>query len=286
MKKRTIQLFTGIIALNLMTALSGCQSEDTGNDISQKQEIKKEQKIENTMTAVYLKECDLFVELTNETLFSATIPKGEVYDEEGDKISEEDLNNGDVMEITGNGIIAESYPGQYHGIYKMQRKEKKNQEYIDKYQAYVEQFTVKKDPKEVPYLDITYRQPEAIVTAITTQGGYTWTYEENGEAQTVTTDCAHVLQWQNIEEMKISAGTEIELLFSEKPAQVQVFKWQTAQRTGAETTENIPEGEPVEVTENQEGNPKLTAEPEAVYLVEAVWENGEAQYGFVTAELK
>ena len=77
-----------------------------------------------TMQAVYLKKEDgnnIFVELENDMPFTGKIPQEELYDENGEKITEQDLNSGDVVNIYGNGIMAESYPAQYHGITKIER---------------------------------------------------------------------------------------------------------------------------------------------------------------------
>ena len=54
------------------------------------------------LKAVYLEKEDgnsIFVNLTAEYPFTGTIPEGELYDEEGKKITEQDLNNGDVVNI-------------------------------------------------------------------------------------------------------------------------------------------------------------------------------------------
>ena len=312
MKKRTLAICAGIAAVNLSIALSACQSGASGQDTPGNQEtLNAQEEAENKaepedntaktdneeykMTAVYLTDEEgnsLFVELKTEMPFYSTIPEGELYDEEGKKISPEDLKNGDVLEITGNGMIAESYPAQYHGIYKMLRIEKENKEYADKYGELLEQFIVKEDPKEVPFLDVSYSQPEALVTAVAETGGYTWSYEnDKGETETITVDSSHVLEWkwQENSEMKISEDTEMELLFSKKPEEIQVLRWPEAEKRDMDEPrkeESLPEGEKVQVTENPEENPKITAEPGFVYLVEASWENGEAQYGFCTASIK
>lgn len=78
------------------------------------------------LKAVYLEKEDgdgIFVNLTAEYPFTGTIPEGELYDEAGGEITEQDLNSGDVVNIYGNGIMAESYPAQYHGITKIERTE-------------------------------------------------------------------------------------------------------------------------------------------------------------------
>ena len=95
----------------------------------------------NTMQAVYLKKENgnsLFVNLDAEYPFTGAIPEGELYDEKGGKIREQDLKNGDVVNIYGNGIMAQSYPAQYPGISRIEITEKKNQEYIEEYSHFLE----------------------------------------------------------------------------------------------------------------------------------------------------
>lgn len=290
MKKRII-IAVGVTALSLMSAFGGCQS-DKRTDASKRQKTQEEQSAsEHITTAVYLLEDDgneMFVQLEPEMLFSGTIPEDEIYDENGSKISREDLKNGDVLEITGNGIIAESYPAQYHGIYKMRRIEKENAEYIEKYQGLLEQFIVKEDPKEIPYLDLSYRQPEAVVTAaVRTTGGYTWSYEtKDGQTETIAADSPHILQWDRIDEMKISENTKMELLFSKMPETVTVAEYDGSQKKETGDISTVSEdAEEVEAKKNQEGNFEITAVPDKIYLVEAKWDNGEAQYGFWTKPL-
>ena len=54
-------------------------------------------------------------------------------DENGKKLTEEDMTDGDVYLIYGDSIMLESFPGQYPGITKMVRKEQGNQEKADQY---------------------------------------------------------------------------------------------------------------------------------------------------------
>ena len=51
-------------------------------------------------------------------VFTVTMPDN-IQDKNGKKISEEDLNRGDIVAIYGDGIMLESYPGQYPGVTKI-----------------------------------------------------------------------------------------------------------------------------------------------------------------------
>lgn len=240
-----------------------------------------------TMQAVYLKKEDgnnIFVELENDMPFTGKIPQEELYDENGEKITEQDLNNGDVLNIYGNGIMAQSYPGQYNGISKIERTEQENQEYIEEYSHFLDEFFVEKEPSQRPELNVCYTDDLAAVTVMIPEAlGYTWTYEENGESNTITTDAPHILQTNPTEVTKLSEPMKMELMFDAKPESVQILSWEDSLLGQYQDSANqIPDGTPVEVRENEEGNPEFTAQPGCVYLVQGQWENGTADYGFWT----
>lgn len=241
---------------------------------------------EYALKAVYLEKEDgnsIFVNLTDEYPFDGNIPEGELYDEDGEKITQEDLNSGDVLNIWGNGVIAQSYPAQYNGITKMERTEQSNQEYIDKYGHYLEELFVEKDPSELPYLNVCYTDELADATVMIPDPlSYTWTYtDESGESRTVTTDAAHVLQTEPVEVKKISEPMTMELYFDEVPESVELLVWDdTLLGQYQDSTDQIPEGTAVEVTKNGKGNLEFTAQPGSVYLVQGQWDQGTVEYGF------
>ena len=244
----------------------------------------------NTMQAVYLKKENgnsLFVNLEAEYPFTGTIPEGELYDEEGGKIKEQDLMNGDVVNIYGNGIMAQSYPAQYHGITKIERTEQANQKYIQEYGHYLDELFPEKDPAQLPCLNVCYTDELASVAVMIPEAsGYTWTYEENGESTTITTDAPHILQTEPTEVTKLSEPMTMELEFDEKPESVQILSWDDSLLGEyQDSTAGIPEGTSVEVQKNEKGNPEFTAQPGCVYLVQGQWGNGAVDYGFrVSAE--
>ena len=241
---------------------------------------------EYALKAVYLEKEDgnsIFVNLTDEYPFDGNIPEGELYDEKGEKITQEDLNSGDVLNIWGNGVIAESYPAQYNGITKMERTEQSNQEYIDQYGHYLEELFVEKDPSELPYLNVCYRDELAdAAVMIPDPLSYTWTYtDESGESRTVTTDGAHVLHTEPVEVKKISEPMTMELYFDEVPESVELLVWDdTLLGQYQDSADQIPEGTAVEVTKSGKGNLEFNAQPGSVYLVQGQWDQGTVEYGF------
>ena len=252
----------------------------------------KQLKGEYSMKALYLENQTgdfLFVDLTNETPFMGTIPEGGVYNEKEEMIAGEDLESGDVVSVWGNGVVAQSYPAQYNGITKIQVEEKDSQKEKE-YSHYLEEFFPKADMTKVPTLDISYAQPDALVTAVVSETGtYQWTYQEEGQEETTTAaEGDHVLQMGELADISIEGQTKAELLFSVAPEKTEVFRW-TKEEWEKEKQEksaaDIPEGESVAVTENQAGNPEITCDAGYVYLIKGYWENGEAEYGFFAKEI-
>lgn len=271
-----------LVTLVILAAANMLRNQFSSEEPREEDQIRGEY----ALKAVYLEKEDgnsIFVNLTDEYPFDGNIPEGELYDEDGEKITQEDLNSGDVLNIWGNGVIAESYPAQYNGITKMERTQQSSQKYIDKYGHYLEELFVEKDPSERPYLNVCYTD-ELADAAVMIPGplGYTWTYtDESGESKTVTTDVAHVLQTEPVEVKKLSEPMTMELQFDEAPESVKLLVWDAAllgQYQGS--TDQIPEGTDVEVTKNGKGNLEFTAQPGSVYLVQGQWEQGTAEYGF------
>mgnify|MGYP000279712076 FL=1 len=271
-----------LVTLVILAAANMLRSQFSSEEPQEENQVQGEY----ALKAVYLEKEDgnsIFVNLTEEYPFDGNIPEGELYDEDGEKITQEDLNSGDVLNIWGNGVIAESYPAQYNGITKMERTEQSNQEYIDQYGHYLEELFVEKDPSELPYLNVCYRDELAdAAVMIPDPLSYTWTYtDESGESRTVTTDGAHVLHTEPVEVKKISEPMTMELYFDEVPESVELLVWDdTLLGQYQDSADQIPEGTAVEVTKSGKGNLEFNAQPGSVYLVQGQWDQGTVEYGF------
>lgn len=214
----------------------------------------------------------------NKSLFHAEIPEDHLFDEDGNKITKEELNQGDTLAIYGDGIMLESYPGRYPGVTKMERVKKGDAETAKEYEELIAQIYQAPDPSQIPYLDIENKQELAIVTTSIQSGGYTWSYtEENGEKQTVTTDAAHVLDW-DYTETALKCDTkdkDLKLMFSKSPKSVKVTRWDDTA-----TVEDASDGETVTVELDKKEAVLKNAVPGSVYEVQAEWEQGTVIYGF------
>ena len=229
----------------------------------------------------------LFVDANSELPFTVTLPE-EIYDLDGEKITAADLERGNVVEITGNGIMLNSYPGQYPGVTKIQVVAEGSPEDADPYQEIVDAYFAEPDASEPASLQLQYRVPEAIVTASATMGSYTWegtVPSADGEATSIIACGAHVLQWNDMLELNLDEATEVTLQFyPSAPTSVKVVRWPDS-LLGTEDLAAAGEGEEVAVSA-QDGAMTLTAEPGYVYAVYAEFDLGSVEYGFASSTLE
>lgn len=274
----------GIVGIILVILIIGAVFLGKGN--VEKQEKKTE---DSYMEAVYLKDEQgngIFVQTDTEMPFFGTIPQ-ELYDEKENKITEEDLNSGDVVKIWGNEAIAQSYPAQYPGITKIQIEEKENKEYIEKYGHYLEEFIAVPDETELPYLDISYKQPNALVTtAVDTVASYIWEYSGDDGKQVREESLENsVLTLPELAEIQVAGDTQAELLFCTEPEKVEVLRWDESLKMEEGSEDAIPEGETVQIENGEAGNISITVQPGYIYMIKAFWKNGEVEYGFSVTEM-
>lgn len=216
-------------------------------------------------------------------VFTVTFPE-EIYDMDGNKITREQLVKGNRVKIYGNGMMLESYPGQYPGVSKMKVVEQGNPDDANAYQNLVDEIYTPRDPAEPPTMNLGYTTDLASVVVMVNRGGYEWVYtDEDSLSNAVVADAAHVLQWKVGEELvdvKMTKPLDITLYFSQVPEEVKAVRYDSALLG----TEEIPEGEAVPVVK-KDGEFILTGVTAGyVYDVTGIWENGRANYGFITLE--
>lgn len=235
----------------------------------------------------------VMIDIENGTVFTVNMPEN-IFDINGEKMEPSDLKKGNILDIYGNGIMAESYPGQYMGVTEIHVVEEGKPEDADQYQQIIDGLYFEPDPAQIPYLSATYRTEQAIVTVAIPNGSYSWSYEnENGQTTEVEADSAHVLMWEEelLGDVSIGEATDVELAFDKKPKEVQVSRWEAQYRDDQDYLNDNPDGEPVELTTDEEAVTSsvqkvtkwiLKAEPGYIYRVKAIWENGMVEYGFLT----
>lgn len=218
------------------------------------------------------------------SVFCVTMPE-DIYDTDGSRITESDLKKGDLLTIYGNGIMLESYPGQYPGVTKIEVTKRGKPSDADQYQNIVDQIYQEPDPSERPHLGIEYRTDTMNVYTYITEGGFQWTYtDENGQTQSVTTDSAFILSWKNIADMTLDPehGTDLTLCFSAEPESITAERWPSGLMDTYQDGDEVPGSETVTVTKDSQGFVIRDALSGYVYRITGTWENGTVEYGFLT----
>ena len=249
-----------------------------------------------------------FVDIHSGSFFTTAIPDN-LTDETGAALSQSDLTAGDILDITGDGIMLESYPGQYPGVTKMVRVKDGTPEDAAVYADLIDSVYRPADPSERPFLNADYEDDLAATTVMLTEGNYDWTYTKaDGTTATDRSSGSHILEWDTLNDTVLAAGTQVYFRSSSQPAHLTVTRfpislWKGYQNGSAEGSSAAEEatiaaseaeirraaeqdnGEEVPVSEDESGF-YISADPDYVYLISATWPSGTIEYGFYTRAQK
>lgn len=200
----------------------------------------------------------LFVDQNTESPYYPTLPD-----------DAPELTAGNIVRVTGNGIMLESYPAQYPGITRVEVVEEGSPADAEKYDELVAEIWQPKDPTEPPYASVEYATDLAVVSLVPTTCGYTWTYEEDGEEQTVAVDAPHPTQLEadELPDARVDGPTEVTVSFDVEMTELVVSRW-------SEDALDV-EGEPVEAEDGT-----FIVEPGYRYAFFATFDAGGATYVF------
>ncbi len=219
-------------------------------------------------------------------------------DENGEPITREDLNRGDVLRLCFSQpcSIGQTWPGQlFTEADYAQVIHRGKPEDADKYQDAVDTF-YQPDPLRLPYLQFTH------IDGISARGGslsaeeesYEWDCtDENGEPVHLSQKADHPLLREDLPQIHMSGPFPLELCVEADVKEWEVRRWDASQKGD----ESLPEGElvtlvPGSVTVDgikpaEEGSPEAStravaedAAPGQVYQISARWEQGWVIYGF------
>lgn len=231
----------------------------------------------------------LLADRDNGNVFTVEIPS-DLTDESGKKISPEILKAADYVDVYGDGIMLQSYPGQYPGVSKMVVTGEGSEDELKQYQDVIDMVFAEPDTSETPTAGVVYASSLGQTMGLMTGPmNYTWKAPSGGsEDDTVTACGAAVMQTENLEKMAVDEGkTDFTISCDLVPNKATVRRWSADQYPAADDTDVDSTAEDVTVDKNDTGNFVIKdVETGYVYEVTLTWEYGEAQYGFVTAEIK
>ena len=226
-----------------------------------------------------------FVGTDNGSFFTATMPE-KITGLDGSQITEEDLGAGDVVDITGNGIMLESYPGQYPGIMEITVVSDGTEEDAQQYQELIDGIYTEPDPAEPPSMNVEYETELAVTALMLPRGNYEWNYvDENGEGQGTVACGNHILESEELNEAVLDGPTDLRLQPSVEMESVEVTRWPDSVWITARENKNAAEageGEAVEAVQEDGVWTIKGAEPGYVYLITAHWTEGYVEFGFHT----
>ena len=265
MEKLFCRLFVLLLAAMLPSAiLSGCSGSRDNNTSD-----------ENDIVALYipLDSDHLMIDESNSTVFRVSFP-GEIYDINGNKITQEELKAGNRIRISGNGQMLESYPGQYPGVSRLEVVEEGSPDDIDAYQEVID--TVHSDSviTDVPAMNIEYVTPDAIVSVFAEPLSYDWMSDDTP----MTKESCHILEQKySLPDIRISDPTDLSLVFSSTPDKITILKY--------DAEEGTPEsGISVPYSQFEDENEKLFTIPKVfdnyIYEIYAEWPEGHVTFGF------
>lgn len=161
---------------------------------------------------------------------------------------------------------------------------------LQQYQDVIDMVFAEPDTSETPTAGVVYASSLGqTMGQMTGPMNYTWTAPSGGsEDDTVTACGAAVMQTENLEKMAVDEGkTDFTISCDLVPNKAAVRRWLADQYPAADDTDVDSTAEDVTVDKDDTGNFVIKdVEPGYVYEVTLTWEYGEAQYGFVTAEIK
>ena len=278
---RTTLARTVLLALVALLAFAGCTSKQVAGAPEEPAAEKGDEFVSTAMVVTFGDGEVLFVDQDSESPYYPTLPEGTP-----------ELTAGNIVRVTGNGIMLESYPGQYPGITKVEVIEEGSPADAEKYDELVAQIWQPKDPSEPPLASLEYTTELAATSVMLETYGYTWSYEENGSEQTVTADAPHPTQLEAAElsDARVDGPTEVTVTFDVPCTAAGIVRWPedeleaAAEAAGSAQAVEIGsvEGDTwtVDDREIKDGSIVFTVEPGWRYAVEAYFDGGEAIYAF------
>lgn len=224
----------------------------------------------------------LFVDQETGSPYFPTLPEGSP-----------ELEAGNVVRVTGNGIMLESYPAQYPGIYEVEVVEEGSPEDAEKYADLVAQLDANRDPADPPAATVEYAADGNVTSISPMVCASIWTFEQDGKTQAVTTDAPHPVQYEadGMPALSVDATAEVTARFDEPATGASATRYResdiAAAARAAGTVRDVDPstvaGEAMDATV-ADGVVRLTVAPGYRYALEVGFDAGTATYVFTVPE--
>ena len=277
----------GLLALGLV-ALAGCAVKGGTNERAADQDDGAQPAdgtVGTAMVAYANGDEILFVDQDTQTPYIPTNINDATITFNGETIEADDLEPGNIVKVTGNGIMLESYPGQYPGITAVEVTEVGSPADAEQYADIVDTIFAAPDQAEVPTGNVDYKTADAQVSTMLNAYEYEWTYKtEDGTTTSTEADGTAFgpdgTVPGNIVDARIASATDAFAAFSVTPTSVEIER-RPLVKGGAMVDPHGPD-ENVSCTMGEDGAVAFTIEPNFLYELTATFPQGEAEYAFYT----
>lgn len=208
---------------------------------------------------------------------------------EGQEIDEDDLQAGNIVKVIGNGIMLESYPGQYPGITSVEVTSVGNPADAEQYADIVDTVFAAPDQRQVPSGNLDYKTADAQVSVVLNPYDYEWSFgQPDGTPDRISQDndvlAADGSVLEGAADARISGSVDAFVAFSVNPTSVEIERTPLAAGStiGAAKIDAAAEDENVPCTLGADGSLAFTIEPGYLYELNATFPQGEADYAFYT----
>ena len=235
----------------------------------------------------------LFFDQENDGPYAPGLENAEIIGLDGAPMRPQDLTSGNIVRVTGDGIMLESYPGQYPGITKVEVIEEGSPSDADRYDEVIAQIWQPRDPTEPAHATLEYATDLAAVALFPLTCGYEWSYEKDGEVSTVSVDAATPVQYavDDLPDARIESSLNATVSFDITPMDVSVVRWEevavekAAQEAGSAqgVDEASVASESVDV-QLADGRASFAIEPGWRYEIDAQFKQGSVGYAFVALQ--
>lgn len=213
------------------------------------------------------------------------IPEGKLVGLNGEAITVDQLKPGNIVEVVGNGIMLESYPGQYPGITLVTVVEEGTEANIDPYRDVIDQVFAEEDPYTVASAHLTYETPQAAVNVVLPAVSWEW---DNADGFRTVQDGspfdANGVLMPNVPDARIGATLRATIGVSKDAIQPDVIAQPLTANADGTYSLTDPSAEPksVAIDAVDDDEFQITVEPGNLYTFSAAFDNGSAVYLFYT----
>lgn len=204
----------------------------------------------------------LFVDQETEAPYFLTLPDGAPQ-----------LAVGNVVRVTGNGIMLESYPAQYPGVTSVEIVSEGAPKDAERYQDIVSQVWAPRDPAEPAAASLEYGTDSALVSLTPLTSGYEWNYGPEETRKTVCADAPAATEYaiDELPSATLAAPTDVTMTFDVDATGASISSWSERGLDGA--------GRAVDLT-LEDGAVSFVAEPGTRYAAEITFGDGVVTYVF------